>query len=184
MTEWAELTPAERGQARLNFQEARQLPAPDRSARWEEYQALPAEQRQQLAARAASAASAIARSAGAPSRPRRRDSKEAKSNIVPNPALAQPPRPVAPTVVQAAPGRDDDAHHAPADAAAAPADRHAEDRGDARVREPIDAAAAARAAGRGGRAGRRRRPGAAAAAGPARGEPVAAAGRPAASTPR
>ena len=86
-----------------------QVPAPDRSARWQAYQALPPEQRQQFAARAASAASGT-RDAGAEAAPRpARDSKEAKSNVVPNPALAQPPRPVAPTVVQAAPGRDDDA---------------------------------------------------------------------------
>jgi len=30
MVEWAKLTPAERGQARLRFEEARQLPVPDR----------------------------------------------------------------------------------------------------------------------------------------------------------
>ena len=44
MSDWAKLTPAERGQARLRFEEARQLPAPDRSARWQAYQALPPEQ--------------------------------------------------------------------------------------------------------------------------------------------
>src|SRR6185369_5618321 len=33
-----------------------------------------------------------------------RDSKEAKFNVVPNPALTQPPKQVAPTMVQAAPG--------------------------------------------------------------------------------
>jgi len=105
MVEWAKLTPAERGQARLRFEEARQVPAPDRSARWQAYQALPPEQREQFAARAraASAPAATEPIAKAP-RPIGRDSKEAKSNIVPNPALAQAPRPVAPTLVQAAPG--------------------------------------------------------------------------------
>jgi hypothetical protein len=103
MVEWAKLTPAERGQARLRFEEARQLPVPDRSERWRAYQALPPEQRQQLAARAATAASAPARRASKPAKGGR-DSKEAKFNVVPNPALAQPPRPVAPTMVQAAPG--------------------------------------------------------------------------------
>jgi hypothetical protein len=100
MAEWAKLTPAERTQARLRFEEARQLPATDRSARWQEYQALSPEQRALLAARAASAPHEAA------SRPGRgaRDSKEAKANLVPNPALAQPPRPVSPTLVQAAPG--------------------------------------------------------------------------------
>ena len=33
-----------------------------------------------------------------------RDSKEAKFNTVPNPALTQPPKQVAPTLVQAGPG--------------------------------------------------------------------------------
>ena len=102
MVEWAKLTPAERGQARLRFEEARQLPVPDRSERWRAYQALPPEQRQELAARAA-AASAPRDAASKPVKPAR-DSKEAKFNVVPNPALAQPPRPVAPTLVQAAPG--------------------------------------------------------------------------------
>ena len=103
MVEWAKLTPAERGQARLRFEEARQLPVPDRSEAWRAYQALPPEQRQQLAARAATAASAPRDAASKPAKTGR-DSKEAKFNVVPNPALAQPPRPVAPTMVQAAPG--------------------------------------------------------------------------------
>jgi hypothetical protein len=103
MVEWAKLTPAERGQARLRFEEARQLPVPDRSEAWRAYQALPPEQRQQLAIRAATAASAPRDAASKPARTGR-DSKEAKFNVVPNPALAQPPRPVAPTLVQAAPG--------------------------------------------------------------------------------
>jgi hypothetical protein len=102
MAEWAKLTPAERGQARLRFEEARQLPVPDRSERWRAYQALPTEQREQLAARAATAASAPRDAASKP--PRSGRDKEAKFNVVPNPALAQPPRPVAPTLVQAAPG--------------------------------------------------------------------------------
>jgi len=104
MVEWAKLTPAERGQARLRFEEARQLPVPDRSEAWRAYQALPPEKRQQLAARAAALAASAPRDGA--SRPARtvRDSKEAKFNVVPNPALAQPPRPVAPTLVQAAPG--------------------------------------------------------------------------------
>ena len=103
MAEWAKLTPAERGQARMRFEEARQLPAPDRSARWQAYQALPPEQRQQFAARAASAASGSREAAVRTARPGR-DSKEAKFNTVPNPALIQAPKWVAPTLVQAGPG--------------------------------------------------------------------------------
>jgi len=104
MAEWAKLTPAERGQARMNFEEARQLPAPDRSARWQAYQALPVEQRQQFAARAASAASGPREPVGVKPQAKSHDSKEAKFNVVPNPALTQPPKQVAPTLVQAAPG--------------------------------------------------------------------------------
>jgi hypothetical protein len=105
MAEWAKLTPGERGQARMRFEEARLVPAPDRSARWQAYQALPAEQRQQLAARAASAAASGAHDApGTKAAKPGRDNKEAKFNLVPNPALTQPPKQVGPTLVQAAPG--------------------------------------------------------------------------------
>ena len=106
MTEWARLTPAERGEVRLRYQEARQVPAPARSARWEEYQNLPADTKQQLAARAASSAAAArpVPASGAKAVLPARDATQAKANVVPNPALAQPPRQVSPTVVQAAPG--------------------------------------------------------------------------------
>jgi len=104
MVEWAKMTPAERGQARLRFEEARQLPVPDRGERWRAYQALPPEQREQLAARAATSANAPHDAASKPLAKTGRDAKEAKFNVVPNPALAQPLRPVAPTLVQAAPG--------------------------------------------------------------------------------
>jgi len=99
MTEWARLTTQERSQARLNFQEAKQLPADDRKARWDAYQALPPEKKQQLAARAAPAAS----TATPKSLPVRIDT-QAKSNIVPDPSNAASPKVIAPTVVQARPG--------------------------------------------------------------------------------
>ena len=107
MTEWARLTPAERGEVRLRYQEARQVPAPARSERWQEYQKLPADAKQQLAARAAGSAASGARpepSPGAKPAFPARDATQAKANVVPNPALAQPPRQVSPTVVQATPG--------------------------------------------------------------------------------
>jgi len=102
MTEWARLTTQERSQARMNFQEAKQLNPTDRKARWDEYQALPPEKKQQLAARAAPA-TASANAAAQKSAPPARDN-QAKSNIVPNPAFAAPPKVIAPTVVQARPG--------------------------------------------------------------------------------
>ncbi|MDO5625235.1 MAG: DUF3106 domain-containing protein [Pseudomonadota bacterium] len=50
MAEWASLTPAQRRQARLNFGEVRRaLPADERRAKWEEYQALPPQERERLA---------------------------------------------------------------------------------------------------------------------------------------
>lgn len=109
MTQWSTLSPSERGQARLNYQEARQLSPQERQARWEAYQALPPEQRRQLAARAAPPAASSARAtdpARRPAAPRdgSRESIQTKSNIVPNPAYAAPPKAVAPTVVQAQSG--------------------------------------------------------------------------------
>lgn len=112
MTAWAKMTPEQRGQVRLQFQEARRVAPQDRQAQWQAYQALPEDKRQQLAARAAPPAAA----ASAARDPRKsvktavrtdkpaRDAGEPKSNIVPNPGLAAPPKPVAPTVVQAASG--------------------------------------------------------------------------------
>ena len=107
MTEWARLTPVERGEVRLRYQEARQVPAPARSERWQEYQKLPPDAKQQLAARAAASSPISVRPEAAPG-PKSafpaRDATQAKANVVPNPALTQPPRQVAPTVVQATPG--------------------------------------------------------------------------------
>ncbi|MGD9834157.1 MAG: DUF3106 domain-containing protein [Piscinibacter sp.] len=106
MTAWAKMSPAERGQARLNFQSARQMTPEERQARWQAYQELTPEQRRKLAARAAPPAQPPARNADAARRAAQpsRDGVQAKSNIVPNPNFAAAPRPVAPTVVQAAPG--------------------------------------------------------------------------------
>lgn len=97
MAEWGRMTPQERGQARLNYQEAKQLPMKDRQARWESYQALSPEQKRQLAARAASAPAVSSVSAA-------REAPQAKSNIVPNPAFASPPKQIEPTVTRAGPG--------------------------------------------------------------------------------
>jgi hypothetical protein len=109
MSEWARLSPVERGQARIRFEEARQVPVPDRKERWRAYQALPADAKQMLAARAASAAASSRADTG-----RRdattakirngRDSREAKVNVVPSVTTVQPPRQVTPTLVQAGPG--------------------------------------------------------------------------------
>jgi hypothetical protein len=67
MAEWARMTPAERASARLQFQQARQVPAAERQAQWQAYQALPADERAALAQaqQARKAARPAAPSAGA-----------------------------------------------------------------------------------------------------------------------
>ena len=55
MTEWVALSPQQRIDARLNFAESKQLSSDDKKAKWEEYQALPPEEKRKLAAGAASA---------------------------------------------------------------------------------------------------------------------------------
>jgi hypothetical protein len=52
MVEWSHMTPQQRTRARINFQDARDLPKEERQARWEQYQALPEEQKRELAKRA------------------------------------------------------------------------------------------------------------------------------------
>jgi len=99
MTEWARLSPQQRAQARLNFQQAKQLPNEERQDQWSAYQALPESERKALASRA--------RAAQRPGEPVGKPTPglSSKRNIVANPSLsAAPVKPVAPTVVQAAPG--------------------------------------------------------------------------------
>jgi hypothetical protein len=84
MVEWSHMTPQQRTQARLNFQETRDVPKAERQARWEQYQALPEDQKRELAKRAA-AGSAASGASGAGTHPRHMASVEAvqpKSNVV------------------------------------------------------------------------------------------------------
>ena len=112
MAAWAKSTPQERGQARLNYQDAKQVPPKDRQARWESYQALSVEQKRQLAARAVppavpAASSAFAEASRKPASPGAsvvRETPQAKSNLVPNPAFAVPRKQVEPTLTRAGPG--------------------------------------------------------------------------------
>ena len=117
MTEWARLTPAERGRARLQFQQARELGNENRQAQWDAYQALPAEQRRAWAEHAKPAASG-ARStrpdgrpaAGAPagaatSASTASSASNQKRNLVVSAgASGTPATAVSPTSVQASPG--------------------------------------------------------------------------------
>jgi len=92
MNEWARMTPDERGRARLQFQEARQISPQQRQERWDAYMALPAEERRALAARARTVPKA-----GGDTAARKADGS---GNKPPQAAT----KIVAPTVVQAKPG--------------------------------------------------------------------------------
>lgn len=107
MAQWAQLSPEDRGKARMLFQEAKQVSPSDRGSKWEAYQSLPEEARQQLGERAVDTRREAARG---PESRRSNAASDArvgsgrKSNLVPNPAFAAPPVAVAPTVTQAGPG--------------------------------------------------------------------------------
>lgn len=100
MSEWAKLSPNERQQARVGFQSTQQIKSGDLQAKWEAYQALPAERRQALADRAALKTQPpnIVPSTKGPAA-----EALAKSNLVPAPINA-PITAVAPSMLQAKPG--------------------------------------------------------------------------------
>jgi hypothetical protein len=110
MAEWARLTPAERGQARLSFQEKKALTPEQKQQRWEAYQALPDDHRRALAAKAQviderkrnpTAASAPLPATAASSL----GETQAKRSAAPTTASPRTlARPVAPLMVQAKPG--------------------------------------------------------------------------------
>ena len=102
MFEWARLSPSQRGQARLQFQEVRQWPTEDRQARWEAYLALSDDERTALVGQAqrgsAQAVAASGRlSASAP------DVQKKNTVIAPAQGLTTH-KTVGPTVVQIKPG--------------------------------------------------------------------------------
>jgi hypothetical protein len=104
MNEWARMSPAERGQARLNFQQSKSLPGQDKQASWEAYQALPSQQREELAAKAKPASGPAAAAPAGPVRALRSaplDAQAPKSNIVGAAGLPLgSAKTVAPTVIQ------------------------------------------------------------------------------------
>jgi hypothetical protein len=107
MNEWARMSPEERGRARLQFQEARQIDPRERQARWDAYLALPAEERRALSKSASTVPKASAAGirdpadeATSPARPTATQSK----NVVTAPSAPAAARTTAPAVVQARPG--------------------------------------------------------------------------------
>ena len=105
ISSWAKLSPAERQQARLGFRAARELKADERQAKWEAYQALPTERRQELADKAAQKLSQptggkpgarLVTKAPAP--------PTAQPLMVPVLPKNQPELPLGPTLLQAKPG--------------------------------------------------------------------------------
>jgi hypothetical protein len=107
MTEWARMTPEERGRTRMQFQEARQISPQERQARWDAYMALPADERRALANSAKTvpkASNATVRTPAGEPTPAGATKSVQKNNIVTAPSTAAVAKTVAPTVVQAKPG--------------------------------------------------------------------------------
>jgi hypothetical protein len=101
MRDWAKLSPAERRDARVGFQVAKQVDAEQRQAKWDAYQALTPEQRQALVDKA------VARrqvQSTASSTSAKSISSQRKSNIVPAAPRLIAPVPVNGGLVQAKPG--------------------------------------------------------------------------------
>lgn len=103
MAEWARLTPAERGRARMSFQETKQLSGEQKQLRWEAYQALPDEERKALAARA-KPTDDRARASARPATPLDAAQPKQTASAPRASARAVLIKPVAPTIVQAKPG--------------------------------------------------------------------------------
>ena len=118
MAEWSRLTPAERGQARLSFQEKKALTTEQKQQRWEAYQALPDDHRRALAAKAQpvddrkrsnpAAATAAAANATAPpddTRAKQPAASGTAPSATPGTAPSRPlVKPISPSMVQAKPG--------------------------------------------------------------------------------
>jgi hypothetical protein len=107
MADWAKLTPQQRGAARLQFKQARQLAPSNRTSQWEAYQALTEAEKKDLASRAAPAAArgeALRKSRAGDSAEKSPSGVQAKSNLVAQPDAERTVRAVAPTVLQAPTG--------------------------------------------------------------------------------
>ena len=112
MAEWARMTPAERGRARLSYQESKQFSPEQKQARWEAYQALPDDERRALANRTSASSArpganpvAAAQATALPAAHTKAAAAGSDTALVARPAASgTATRPVAPTMVQAKPG--------------------------------------------------------------------------------
>jgi len=103
MAEWARMTPAQRAQARLQFQEFRHWPSEDRQARWEAYLALSESERAEFAGQAQR--SGTPRPLAGADRETGAARSEPKTNLISSAHQgAVTKKSVAPTVVQIKPG--------------------------------------------------------------------------------
>jgi hypothetical protein len=101
MRDWAYLTPDKRVNARIGFQVAKQVDAEQRQAKWEAYQALPPEKRQELADKAVARRQAQTKMTSPAPKPL---AAAPKSNIVPATPKLVSQIPVTGSLVQAKPG--------------------------------------------------------------------------------
>ena len=116
MTQWSQLPAQQRGEARLRFQNTRQLTPQERQQKWTAYQALSPEEREKLAQQARRKQKPVVlpdaepgpREAGQQARLKNRHrgaTDGSKANLVPNPTRNVPsPEAIAPAVVKAGPG--------------------------------------------------------------------------------
>lgn len=117
MSQWSTLPAQERGEARLRFQQTRQLTPDERQQKWAAYQALSVQDRQDLTHQAQRKAKPVlladniagpreAKQAFSAKRPGAPGTSAKKSNVVPNALNAAAPAPtsVTPTMVKAGAG--------------------------------------------------------------------------------
>jgi hypothetical protein len=108
MTDWSRMTPQQRGDARVNFQQSKALKLQDRQAKWEAYLALTKDERDALADKARTASEAAppkVQGASTALRAAPVGAQSPKSNLVPAAsASADAPRAVSPSLVQGSTG--------------------------------------------------------------------------------
>ena len=100
LTAWVRMSAMEREKARVGYQDAHRIQAEERLAKWQAYQALPPERREELKAKAAASRKKFANAL------RPKEISGNKSNLVPKslPLAGALVQPVAPALLQGKPG--------------------------------------------------------------------------------